>query len=257
MRPQQPNAEVEYIVAHGIATRIGDKRVIIGSEHFVLEDEGVSLCPEEKDAIDELGDRYSLLYLAEGGHLAGLLCIEDPLRPEAASVVCALRKEGIKRIAMLTGDGRNIAEHAASVLGLDDYRAQYLPEQKTEYIKALQAEGAKIIMIGDGVNDSPALKIADVGISMKESADIAREISDVVLNRSDLRAVVNARKISTGVMKRIGENYALIVAINSTLLLLGLGGVITPSASALLHNASTIGASVRSLRPILRNKEVS
>ena len=248
---EEEHAEVEYCVAHGIVSRLGNKRVIIGSDHFVLEDERTPIGESERSIIEQLSHSYSLLYLAIGGELAGVLCIEDPLREEAPRIVSELRREGIKRIIMLTGDNHNAAEHVASKLGLDEFVARMLPEEKTAYIKKLHSEGAKVIMVGDGINDSPALSAADVGISMKESADIAREISDVILTRNSLETVVLARKLASGTMKRIQSNYTFIVAVNSLLLAMGLGGVIQPATSALLHNTSTIGASVKSLTPLL------
>ncbi|MDR3331708.1 MAG: heavy metal translocating P-type ATPase [Synergistaceae bacterium] len=251
LQHREDHAEVEYSVAHGIVSHIGDVRVIIGSDHFVLEDEHTPISDVERDIISGLSHHYSLLYLAAGGRLAGIICIEDPIREEAAGVVADLRGEGIKNIVMLTGDNYNNAEYVARELGIDCFRAQLLPEQKTEFVQKLKDEGRCVIMIGDGINDSPALSVADVGIAMKESADIAREISDVVLTHNDLKSIVTARKISTGVMRRIHKNYVFIVAVNSALLAMGLSGVITPASSALFHNASTIGASMSSMRPLL------
>jgi heavy metal translocating P-type ATPase len=255
LKHREEHAEVEYAVAHGIVSRIGESRAIIGSEHFVLEDEKIHLSPNDAALIEALPPNQSMLYLAVGGRLAGVLCIEDPLREEAEEVIVKLRKEGIGRIAMLTGDNERSASHAASALGLDYYRSSMLPERKTEYVKKLRASGAKVMMVGDGINDSPALGASDVGVAMKESADIARETADVVITKGDLRSVLTARRLSAGVMRRIYDNYVFIVAINSTLLALGLGGVITPAMSALLHNASTIGASVRSLMPLLEGSD--
>ena len=252
---REEHAEVEYIVAHGIASRIGPDRVIIGSEHFVLEDEKIVPTKEDHAAIEAIPNHYSLLYLAIAGRLAGIICVEDPLRPEAAGVIKGLRREGVKRVVMLTGDSRKSASHAAALLDLDDYRSQLLPEQKTEYIRALRDKGARVVMVGDGINDSPALSAADVGISMKESADIAREISDVLLTGKDLNAVVDARSLSKRLMRRINDNYLFIVGINTLLLVSGLAGVITPAMSAILHNTSTLVASVRSLKPLLPEKK--
>ncbi|MDR1021610.1 MAG: heavy metal translocating P-type ATPase [Synergistaceae bacterium] len=255
LKHSEEHAEVEYAVAHGIASVIGGSRAIIGSEHFVLEDEKIPVSAEEAAAIGALPSNQSLLYLAVGGRLAGVLCIEDPLRDEAKEVVTRLREEGIRRIGMLTGDNERSASYAASALGMDFYRSSMLPEQKTEYIKNLHATGAKVLMVGDGINDSPALGASDVGIAMKESADIAREVSDVVITMGDLKSVLTARRLASGVMRRVYGNYVFIVAINSALLALGLGEVITPSASALLHNVSTIGASVMSMMPVLRGRD--
>ncbi|MDR3355510.1 MAG: heavy metal translocating P-type ATPase [Synergistaceae bacterium] len=255
LKHREDHAEVEYAVAHGIVSHINDKRVIIGSDHFVFEDERTPKTAEQSAIIDDLPRRCSHLYLAIGGELAGVIGIEDPLREEARRVIGELREEGIKRIVMLTGDNYNTAEHVAAELGIDHFEARLLPEQKTAYIQKLRDDGASVIMIGDGINDSPALSVADVGIAMKESADIAREVSDVVLTRNNLDSVVTARKLSTGVMRLIHSNYTFIVAVNSALLALGLFGAITPTTSALLHNSSTIGASIRSMRPLLSKEQ--
>ena len=251
LKHREDHAEVEYAVAHGIVSHIKGKRVIIGSEHFVFEDEHTPKTAAQSEVIEGMSRRCSRLYLAIGGELAGVICIEDPLREEARRVISELRGEGIKRIVMLTGDNYHTAEHVAGELGIDRFEARLLPEQKTAYIQKLRDEGARVIMIGDGINDSPALSAADVGIAMKESADIAREVSDVVLTSNSLDSVVTARRLSTGVMRRVQSNYTFIVAVNSMLLALGLFGAITPTASALLHNSSTIGASIRSMRPLL------
>ena len=251
LKHREEHAEVEYAVAHGIVSRIGDSRAIIGSEHFVLEDEKIPVLADDAAAIEALPPTQSLLYLAIGGRLAGVICIEDPLREEARDVIRELREDGIGKILMLTGDNRRSAQDAASSLGLDFFEPSLLPEQKTEYVKRLRASGAKVIMVGDGINDSPALGASDVGIAMKESADIAREVSDVILTKGDLRSVITARRLAAGTMKRIYDNYVFIVLVNSALLALGLGVVIAPSTSAFLHNASTICASVRSMTPVL------
>ncbi|MDR0648378.1 MAG: heavy metal translocating P-type ATPase [Synergistaceae bacterium] len=253
LKHSEEHAEVEYAVAHGIVSRICDSRVIIGSEHFVLEDEKIPVSDQEASVIAALPPNQSMLYLAVGGRLAGVLCVEDPLRSEAKEVITRLRGEGIRRIGMLTGDHERSASHAAQALGVDFYGSSMLPEQKIGYIEKLRASGAKVIMVGDGINDSPALGASDVGMAMKESADIAREVSDVVITRGGLESVLTARRLASGVMRRVYGNYVFIVLINSALLALGLGGIITPSASALLHNASTIGASAMSMMPILRD----
>ncbi len=247
---REEHSKVEYIVAHGIVSRIGDKRVIIGSSHFVLEDEAIPLREGEAEVINKLAQHYSLLYLAIGGGLAGIICIEDPLRPEAAAVIAGLRKAGIKNIVMLTGDAPKTAEHVAGMLGIEMFGARLLPEDKTEYVKKMRESGARVLMVGDGINDSPALSTADVGIAMKDGADIAREVSDVVLARGSLNGVLEARELSAKLMGRIYSNYCFIVAINSLLLGLGLTGFISPALSAVLHNASTIGASMRSMTPL-------
>lgn len=252
---REEHAEVEYIVAHGIVSRIREKRVIIGSAHFVLEDEKIPLSDEEARAVEELSEHYSLLYLAIGGALAGILCVEDPLRPEAQAVIAGLREAGIAHIVMLTGDSEGTARHIARKLGIETFQARLLPEDKTKFVRHLRESGARVVMIGDGINDSPALSAADVGIAMKDSADITREVSDVVLASGSLGAVLEARRLSVKLMDRIQGNYRFVVWVNSLLLGLGLTGVIMPALSAILHNASTVGASMKSLSPLLDEEE--
>ncbi|MDL2264248.1 heavy metal translocating P-type ATPase [Synergistaceae bacterium OttesenSCG-928-I11] len=252
---REEHAEVEYVVAHGIVSRVGDERVLIGSGHFVFEDEGIPLDEVLKKRIEALPGQYSFLFLAIGRELAGIICVEDPIREEAIRAIRDLRDEGIGRIVMLTGDGAESAAHVASTFGLDEFHASLLPEQKTDFVKRLGASGARVMMVGDGINDSPALKAADVGVAMKESADIAREVADVLLTGNDLQTVATARRLARRTMRRIHSNYSFIVAVNTALLLLGLSGVITPATSALLHNSSTIGASMRSLKPLLKEKK--
>jgi Cu2+-exporting ATPase len=247
---REEHSTVEYAVAHGIASRIQGEKVLIGSAHFVFEDEAVPCTPEQRELIDRKSDRYSLLYLAMGGRLAGVLCIEDPLREDARQVVRQLHEAGIARVVMLTGDNLHVAENVARATGIDEVHAQLLPADKTEAVKRLKSLG-KVVMVGDGINDSPALAAADVGIAMCSGADIAQEVADVVLSENRLRDIVDARRLSVGAMNKIYRNYAFIIGINSLLLALGLGGVITPAVSALMHNLATIASSVYSLTPVL------
>jgi heavy metal translocating P-type ATPase len=251
----EEHARVEYVVAHGIVSTLRGKRVVVGSRHFVCEDERVAM-PHERDALvarESGGD--SAVYLAVDGRLAGAVFINDTLRPEAAAAIDALRRAGLRRIVMLTGDGEFAARELSRKLGLDEFRAQMLPEEKARVIRAYKAEGKKLIMVGDGVNDSPALAEADVSVAMKDASDIAREVADITLLRSDLRGLLYLRRLSVGLMRRIRSNYHGIIAFNTGLLLLGLLGAITPGTSALLHNASTILISAASTRPIVNDDD--
>lgn len=245
------HADVEYVVAHGIASKIGDKRAVIGSRHFVLEDEKTPITEKEEQMIEELGEKYSLIYMAIGGKLSGIICIEDPLREEAREVIQKLKDSGIERIIMLTGDSEKPAHETATRLGITEYRSQVLPEDKAKFIQELKKEGRTIVMVGDGVNDSPALAAADVSVSMNESSDIAREVSDVVLLSPDLHGLVALRELSEKLFKKIHKNYRDIVGFNSALIGLGLLGILPPATSAFLHNASTVGISLRSTMPLL------
>ena len=254
LRHAEEHAEVEYAVAHGIASSLSGKRVIIGSAHFVFEDEGIEISEKEKKIIDEESGHYSLLYLAVGNRLAGIICIADPLRAEAAPVVAELRREGIKRIVMLTGDCKKAAENAASKLGITEFRHEMLPVEKSQYVEALAGQQKGVIMVGDGVNDSPALSAANAGVSMRSGADIAQEVADVVLLENNISPLTDAVRIGRRTMSKINRNYCFIVCANSLLLALGLGGYISPALSALLHNLSTVGASAYSLSPVLERK---
>jgi P-type E1-E2 ATPase len=249
----EEHTTVEYAVAHGIASRLGDEKVLIGSAHFVFEDEKVVCTAEQREVVDRESEKYSVLYLAIGGSLAGILCIEDPLREEAFGIAKRLRDEGILRTMMLTGDKLRVAKNVAERIGIDEFRAQLLPEDKTEIIKTLKNSNFKVIMVGDGINDAPALAAADVGAAMHSGADIAQEVADVVLSGNCLYGIVEARKLGLGVMKKIYRNYAFIIWVNSCLLALGLSGTITPTTSALLHNLATVGSSEYSMMPILGN----
>jgi Cu2+-exporting ATPase len=247
----EEHSTVEYTVAHGIASRLRDEKVLIGSAHFVLEDEGVPCTAEQREILDLEAERCSALLLAVGKELAGILCIEDPLREEARDVVNRLRQEGISRIVMLTGDNARVADNIARRVGIDEVRAELLPEDKARIIKELKREGC-VIMVGDGINDSPALAAADIGIAMRGAADVARETADVVLSENRMSVLVDLRRLGRGTMEKIHRNFAWIIGANSILLALGLGGVITPAMSALLHNASTVASGIYGLKGILR-----
>lgn len=250
----EEHAEVEYAVAHGIVSSLRGERVIIGSAHFIFEDEGIGLSEEDEKIIGEECAHYSLLYLAVGAKLAGIICVSDPLRWEAREVVSALRAEGLEHLVMLTGDSRRAAENTAAQLGISELGSEMLPADKAKYVRALTEKRRAVIMVGDGVNDSPALSAASVGVSMRSGADIAQEVANVVLLENGLGALVDARRISRGTMRKINRNYCFIVGTNTMLLLLGLGGFISPALSSLLHNLSTVGASVYSLAPVLEGE---
>jgi P-type E1-E2 ATPase len=249
------HSEVEYVVAHGIATKIGDQRAVIGSAHFIFEDEGVQIRPEDQDCFDRLSQSVSWLYLGIGGILSAAIGISDPLRPEARLAVEALHAEGIDKAVMLTGDNRRVAGAIAGQLGIDEYRAEVLPEDKAAFIKAEHESGRSVIMIGDGINDTPALSMADVGIAVGSGAVIAREVADVTITAEDLRELVWLIRLSDSLMRRINRNYRFVMGFNGTLILLGALGLLTPSASALLHNASTILLSMDCLTELLSNEE--
>jgi Cu2+-exporting ATPase len=252
---REEHSTVEYAVAHGITSRLRDDKVLIGSSHFVLEDEGVLCTPEQREILDREAGRYSVLCLAIGGKLAGILCIEDPLREDAFNIAARLRGSGVNRIVMLTGDNARVAGNVVKETGIDEFKAQLLPEDKTEAIKLLKSSGSKVIMVGDGINDAPALSAADVGIAMRGGADVAREVADVVLSENRLGGIVDARRLGIGVMEKIRRGYAFIIGTNSCLLVLGLSGVLTPAMSAFLHNLATVGSSVYSMTPILEKEE--
>ena len=234
------HSEPEYVVAHGIATQIDGERAIIGSRHFVFEDEGVTVRPEDQARFDALEESCSWLYLAIGGVLSAAVGIRDPLRPEARQTVALLHEAGLGRVVMLTGDSQTAAAAAAAELGLDDYRAEVLPEDKARYIQEEQAQGRTVVMIGDGINDAPALSLADVGVAMVSGAGIAREVADVTMAGTDLRELAVLRLLSERLMRRIGRNYRFVMGFNGGLIALGALGVLPPATSALLHNASTL-----------------
>ena len=240
LKHEEMHSKPEYIVAHGIRTKIVDKDALIGSEHFILDDEGIKINDETKQIIDKLKEDYSLLYLAFAGRLIAVICIEDPLRDEACDVVKSLRDLSFTNITMLTGDAENSAHSVASQLDLDYYQSQVLPEDKQNYILQEKEKGNKVVMIGDGINDSVALSSADVGISMHQGADIAKEISDISIGSDSLEGLVDVVKLSKAMKKRIDSDYRQIVGFNSTLIILGVMGILTNTSSALLHNLSTV-----------------
>lgn len=248
---QEMHSRVDYIVAHGIATYVGDERVVIGSHHFVFEDEGCRIPEDGKEAFEGLSTEYSHLYLAIGGMLAAAICIEDPLREEADAVISALHRQGISKIVMMTGDSGRTARAIAARVGVDEYYSEVLPEDKAGFVEAEKEKGRKVIMIGDGINDSPALSSADVGIAISEGAEIAREIADITISEDNLYQLVTLRAISRGLMDRIDRNYRCVIGFNLALILLGVGGVIAPATSALLHNTSTLAISLKSMTNLL------
>ncbi len=241
------HTKVEYLVAHGIASTVDGVRVLIGSAHFIFEDENCIIPPEEQEKFDQLPEEYSRLYMAAGNKLIAVICIADPLRLEAADVLKSLKELGIKKTVMLTGDNQCTARSIAGELGVDEFRAEVLPADKAEYIASLRREGHVVVMVGDGVNDSPALSEADVGISISDGAALAREISDITIAADDLWELVELRLIAQGLMRRIHSNYRFIIGFNGVLIVLGLLGVLTPAMSAGLHNSSTLAISLRSM----------
>ena len=248
---REMHSEPEYVVAHGIATRIGGERAVIGSRHFVFEDEGVKIRPEDQLRFDALDPGCSWLYLAIGGVLSAAIGILDPLRPEAEEIVELLHQAGIGKAVMLTGDSRNTAAAIAKTLQIDDYRAEVLPEDKAAYIKAEQTQGRTVVMIGDGINDAPALSLADVGIAIGSGATIAREVADITIAAEDLRELVLLRRLSEKLMQRIGRNYRFVMSFNGALIFLGALGLLPPATSALLHNSSTLLLSMDCMTPLL------
>ncbi len=248
---EEMHTRIEYIVAHGIASYIDGKRVVIGSGHFVFEDEKCVVDGRRKKRLEGISEHYSKLYLAIDGRLAAVICIEDPVRKEAAEAVTRLREAGFKKIVMMTGDSRSTAAAVAAKLQLDEFHAEVLPEQKAGYIKAERAKGGKVVMVGDGINDSPALSAADAGIAISDGAEIAREIADITIAADDLNSLVTLKKLSTAMTRRVNRNFAAIIGINGALIALGVAGIIPPATSALIHNLSTIGISVKSMSALL------
>lgn len=248
---EEMHTKVEYIVAHGIATSINGKRTVIGSYHFVFEDEKCVVPAGKEPLFESLPLYYSHLYLAVEGKLSAVICIEDPLRDEAAAVVTSLKKAGISKVVMMTGDSERTASVIARKVGVDEYYAEVLPEDKAAFVEREKAKGRKVIMIGDGINDSPALSAANVGIAISDGAEIAREIADITVGSDDLYQIVTLKYISNALMKRIKSNYRKIVGFNSGLIALGVAGVLPPTTTALLHNGSTILISVNSMKNLL------
>lgn len=246
----EEHAEVQYIVAHGISTTLHGKRAIIGSRHFVCEDEGIEITDEQQAEIDEKSGACSVVYLAVGNKLTGALCISDPPRPEAEEAVKQLKEAGITNIVMLTGDSAKAAEITAQKLGISDFRAQVLPEDKHRYVQQLKEHGHRVIMVGDGINDAPALAAANVSVAMSDASDIAKETADITVRGADLTQLAAIRQLSEKLMHRINSNYRFILLFNSVLLLSGAFGLLQPSASALLHNASTMAICAKSMTPL-------
>lgn len=241
------HSKVEYLVAHGIASTVNGNRVLIGSAHFVFEDEGCQIPEGEQERFDMLPAEYSHLFLAVGGQLAAVLCISDPLREEAASVLAALREMGISKTVMLTGDSRRTAAVIAEQLNVDEFRAEVLPADKAEFVAQLRKQGHTVMMVGDGINDSPALSEADAGIAISDGAALAREIADITIAADSLWELVELRRIAMELMRRIHSNYRFVIGFNGTLIALGVAGVLPPASSAMLHNLSTLGVSLRSM----------
>ncbi len=248
------HAEVEYIVAHGIASTLNGERAVIGSRHFVLDDEKISVSQQDSEKIASEMGHLSPIYLGVGGKLIGVIGISDPPREESAEIIRQLKRQGIREIMMITGDNINTAESVAKTLGIDRFFANVLPDRKSEIIEELQNEGRKVIMVGDGINDSPALAKADVSVAMKDASDIAREVADITLLNNDLNDLVKIRRLSTKLLRRIHKNYQFIVGFNTSLLALGLLGTITPNTLAFWHNASTMGISLHNMGFMEDNK---
>ena len=251
---EEMHSEVEYIVAHGIASRVGGKRVVIGSAHFIFEDEGCTIPAGEQAKFDGLDPQYSHLYLAASGVLVGVICIADPLRPEAAQVLRQLQKLGITQTVMMTGDSDRTARAIAAQVGVDRCFAEVLPEDKAAFVRDAKAEGHTVVMIGDGINDSPALSAADIGIAIHSGAAIAREIADVTIRADSLEELVTLKAIANALQKRVGSNYRFVLSFNSALIFLGALGILPPATSAMLHNLSTLGISLRSMTDLLEQK---
>ena len=254
---EEMHSQVEYIVAHGISSMVENKKVVIGSAHFIFEDEQCTVPADEQDKYDALPPEFSHLYLAIGGELAAVICIADPLRPEARDVMKALRALGIKRTVMLTGDSERTAAAIAAEVGVDDYRAEVLPEDKANFVEQERAAGHTVIMLGDGINDSPALSAANVGVAISGGAAIAREIADITIAGENLFELVALRRIAQGLMSRINSNYRFVIGFNGSLIGLGVAGVLAPATSAMMHNLSTLGISLRSMTNLIDSSETT
>ena len=248
---EEMHSKVEYIVAHGISTTVNGRKAIIGSHHFVFEDEKCAIPTGKEEIFKNLPEEYSHLYLGIEGELAAVICIEDPLRPEAPEVIKALRKAGFTQIVMMTGDSDRTAKAIAAKVGVDKYYSEVLPEDKAKFVEEAKAQGRKVLMVGDGINDSPALSAADVGIAISDGAELAREIADITIGADDLSVMVRLKEISNGLMDKIHKNYRRIVGINGSLIALGVTGVIQPTMSALLHNTSTLLIGMDSMKSVL------
>ena len=254
---EEMHSQVEYIVAHGISSMVENKKVVIGSAHFIFEDEKCTVPVGEQEKYDALPVEFSHLYLAIGGELAAVICIADPLRPEACDVMKALRALGIQRTVMLTGDSERTAAAIAAEVGVDDYRAEVLPEDKANFVEQERAAGHTVIMLGDGINDSPALSAANVGVAISDGAAIAREIADITIAAETLFELVALRRIAQGLMSRINSNYRFVIGFNGSLIGLGVAGVLAPATSAMMHNLSTLGISLRSMTNLIDSSETT
>ena len=255
LKHEEDHSEVKYIVAHGIVTEYDGKRAVIGSRHFLFDDEKVKVTKTQERKINKNAEEHSVVYLAIDGKLEGIICIDDPVREEAKYVIEELKSLGIENVIMLTGDSESGAKAGAEALGITEYRSQVLPEDKSRIVEELKAEGKTVIMVGDGINDSPALAAADVSVSMKNSSDIAREVADISLLSDDLYDLVTLRKLSVGMLDKIDTNYRNIVAVNGSLLVLGVLGVISPSTSSMIHNFSTMLFGALSTKSVLKDDE--
>lgn len=257
LRHEEEHAEVEYVVAHGISSRLNGQKVLIGSAHFIFDDEGIEITGIQEKEIAKLGESYSMIYLAIGGKLCGVLCIEDPIRQNAAQVVQSLKNKGFSDIMMITGDGETTAKNVCDKLGIEKFYAHVLPEDKLNIVNSIQNKSHKVVMVGDGINDSPALAAADVSVAMKDASDIAREVADITLLSSNLDCLVVLRDLSERLFKRIYGNYRFISVFNSALIVMGIAGIISPVTSALLHNISTMGICAGSMRPFLKKEDLN
>ena len=251
LRHEEYHSSVEYVVAHGISSMVENQKVVIGSYHFVFEDEHCVVPAGEEEKFSSIQPEYSHLYLAVSGVLVAVICIYDPLRAEAKAAIQALHDLGIDKIVMMTGDNEKTAEAVAEAVCVDEYHAGVLPEDKAEFVRAERAAGRTVMMIGDGVNDTPALSEADVGVAINTGAAIAKEIADITVSSEDLFCLVALRRLASALMSRIDRNYRFIVGFNLMLILLGVSGVIQPTTSALFHNASTLGISLKSMTDLL------
>ena len=250
---EERHTRVEYVVAHGISSTVDGKKVVIGSYHFVFQDEGCTIPEGEQERFTELPDGYSHLYMAVSGILAAVICIEDPIREEAADVIRQLKAHGISKVVMMTGDSERTAKAVAEKIGVDEYFSEVLPEDKAAFIRREHEEGRTVIMTGDGINDSPALSEADAGIAISTGAAIAREIADITIAGGGLQSLVILKELSDGLMNRINGNYRFIMGFNGSLIGLGVLGILQPSTSALLHNASTLAISLHSMSSLLND----
>lgn len=255
LKHEEDHSEVEYIVAHGIVTEYDGKRAVIGSKHFLFDDEKVKMTKTQERKVKKAAEEHSVVYMAIDGKLEGIICIDDPVREEAKYVIEELKSLGIENIVMLTGDSESGAKAASKALGITEYRSQVLPEDKSRIVEEFKAEGKTVIMVGDGINDSPALAAADVSVSMKNSSDIAREVADISLLSDDLYDLVTLRKLSTGMLDKINNNYHNIVLVNGSLLVLGVFGVISPSTSSMIHNLSTMLFGAMSTKSVLKDED--